>query len=231
MPKKLLLNIIKAVIIALVVAFIVSIVSTLAFQYYEGTQIEYLTSPTTTITISNETTFSPPFEGLVRKGSFDSIAKVYVCMSCPYANLWKTFNIWMSLDNSSWVIVPFLESTTNDPNQMAFLGLVNFDNPKLTIYQKSFVPPQTVLLPPNVTAQDVSSMKSNVLVKKVATPADTTQWILTFFAVFGFAFSIVAFVLSVYSSLKDSESNRQDSGQGRKKTVSVKRGKTPKKRA
>jgi hypothetical protein len=178
---------------------------TFALEYTESTQIESLVS-TTTITISNETMFSALYEAFVRKGVFDSVGRVYVYMSSPYANYWKTFNVWMSLDNSSWIIVPFLESPTNNLTQMANLGLVNLGNPQLTIYQKYYIPPQTMLLPSNVTKQDASNFKSNVLVKREATPADTTQWILVFFAVFG----AIGFIFSLLFSGKDSNSNTQN---------------------
>ena len=194
---------------------------TFALQYIESTQIESLVSPTTTITISNETMFSSPYEAFVKKGFFDSVGRVYVYMSSPYANCWQTFKVWMSLDNSSWVIVPFLESPTNNLTQMASLGLINFDKPQLTIYQKYYIPPQTILLPSNVTKQDASNFKSNVLVKRQATPAETIQWILVFFSVFGF----IGGILSLLLSGKDSNSSTQNVGKRRKKTSRVNAGK------
>jgi len=169
----------------LAVLFILSIVVTFAIQHIEGTQVESLV-PTTTITISEETVFAPTYEAFVKKGFFESIAKVYVCLSSPYVSCWKTFNVWMSLDNSSWIAIPFLESPTNDTAQMAMLGFIQLDNPQIKIYQKYYIPPQTIYLPVNVTKQDAYDLKSNVVVKKEATPADRIQWIIAFFAVFAF---------------------------------------------
>jgi hypothetical protein len=189
---------------------------TFVLQYAESTQIEELTS-TTTITISNETTFGSPFKAFVKKGYFDSVGEVYVYMSSPYANDWNTFNVWMSLDNSSWIIVPFLESATDNRTQMANLGVINLGNPQLTIYQKWYIPPQTMFVPPNVTKQDVSNIKSNLLVKRQATPADTTQWILVFFTVFGIIFSIIGVILDLLFSGKDSNSNAQNVGKKQRK--------------
>ena len=205
------------ILLIIVIALVFSIVVTFVLQYTESTQIEELTS-TTTITISNETTFGSPSNAFVKKGYFDSVGEVYVYMSSPYANYWNTFNVWMSLDNSSWTIVPFLESTTDNRTQMANLGLINLGNPQLTIYQKCYIPPQTILLPPNVTKQDASNIKSNVLIKKQATPADTTQWILVFFAVFGF----IGFFLGLLFSAKYSNSTAQNVGKRRKKKSRVK---------
>jgi hypothetical protein len=190
---------------ALVIAFVLSVVVTFVLQYAESTQIEVLTS-TTTITISNETMFGPLGEAFVKKGYFDSVGKVYVYMSSPYANYWNTFNVWMSLDNSSWTSVPFLESPTNNLTQMADLGLISFSDPQLTIYQKYYIPPQTILLPSNVTQQDALNIKSNVSIKRQATPADTTQWILVFFTVFGMIFSVIGVILGSLFSGKDSNS-------------------------
>lgn len=94
--------------------FVLSIVVTYVLEYVEGTQIESLASPTT-MTISNETIFGSPFKALVEKGSFDSVGEVYVYMSSPYVNDWNTFNVWMSLDNSSWMIVPFSARSREQP--------------------------------------------------------------------------------------------------------------------
>lgn len=216
-------KILPIIAVALVIAFVLSIVVTFVLQYTESTQIEELTS-TTTITISNETTFCSPFKAFVKKGYFDSVGEVYVYMSSPYANGWNTFNFWMSLDNSSWTIVPFLESATNNRTQIANLGLINLGNPQLTIYQKCYIPPQTILLPPNVTKQDASNIKSNILVKKQATPADTTQWILVFFAVFGIIFSVIGVILGLLFSGKDSNSNTRNVGKRGKKIPRVSAG-------
>jgi hypothetical protein len=94
---------------------------TFALQYGLGAQGEIL-APTTTYTISNETRFCSPFNSIVKKGFFDSVGIVYVYLASPSANYWKTFNVWMSLDSSSWTPVPFLESTTHNRSQMADLG-------------------------------------------------------------------------------------------------------------
>jgi len=203
----------RKVLLMFVVALILSIVVTFVLQYAESTQVESL-ALTTMITISNETMFSAPFEAFVKKGYFDSVATVYVHLSSPYANCWNTFNVWMSLDNSSWVNVPFLESTTKNYSQMANLGLINLGDPKLTIYQKHYVPPQTILLPPNVTKQDASDLEANVVIKRQAIPSDTTQWILVFFTAFGF----VGFILTLFFSGKDSGLNSKNIGGKRKKT-------------
>jgi hypothetical protein len=221
-------KILLVVVIALVIAFILSIVVTFILQYAESTQVESLIL-NTTITISNETTFSAPFEAFVKKGYFDSVATVNVHLFSPYANCWNTFNAWMSLDNSSWVNVPFLESTTKNYSQMANLGLINLGDPKLTIHQKYYVPPQTILLPPNVTKQDLSDLKANVVIKRQIIPSDTTNWILVFFAVFGGVSSVIGVILGLHFSGKDSNSNTQNAEKRGKKKPRVKAGKKRKK--
>ncbi len=161
---------------------------------------------------------------LSKKAFSISVGEVYVYMSSPYANDWNTFNVWMSLDNFTRVMVPFLESTTNNRTQMADLGLIDLGNPQLTIYQKYYIPPQNVSLPPNVTKQEGSAFKANVLVKRQATPADTTQWILVFFAVFGLVFSIIGVILGLFFSVKDYNSDNQNVGRrGKKKLQGVRR--------
>ncbi len=175
----------------IVIPFILSLVMTFTLQYVESTRVEQLTF-TTTITISNETRYGSPCKFFIEKGWFDSVGEVYVYLSSPYASYWKIFNVWMSIDNSSWTSVPFLESDTNNLTQMASLGFINLDNPQLTIYVKYYIPPQTLLLPPGVTKEDLSEWKSNVLIKKRATPADRGLWITVFFGVFAF----ISYILS-----------------------------------
>jgi len=181
----------------IVIPFIFSLGMTFVLQHIESTQIEQLTF-TTTITISNETRYGSPCKAFVKKGWFDSAGEVYAYMSSPYASYWNTFNIWMSLDNSSWTPVPFLESDTDNLTQMASLGFINLGNPQLTIYLKYYIPPQTILLPSGVTKEDASILKSNVLIKKRATPADRMQWITIFLAVFAF----IGYILNSFLLLK-----------------------------
>ena len=175
----------------IVIPFILSLVVTFTLQYAESTRIEQLTF-VTTITISNETRYCSPCKVLVEKGYFDSIGEVYVYMSSPYACYWKIFNVWMSLDNSSWTSVPFLDSDTNNLAQMASLGFINLGNPQLTIYVKYYIPPQTLTVPPGVTKEELSVFEAHVLIKKRATPADTGLWITTFFGVFAFISHILS---------------------------------------
>jgi hypothetical protein len=97
-------------------------------EYLEGTKMVILTA-STTFTISNETAFAPPCKEEIERGPFDSQGVVYVYLYSPYANDWTTFNIWMSLDNSSWTPVPFLNFITQNHSQMADLGIISFSNP------------------------------------------------------------------------------------------------------
>jgi hypothetical protein len=193
----------KKVLIIIFVALIPSIALTLILQHLESTQIESFTL-NTTISVSNETTFSHPYEGFVKKGYFDSVAIVYVYLFSPYASGWDTFNAWMSLDNSSWTSVPFLNSTTENYNKMANLGPINLGDPKLTIYQKYHVPPQDIRHPPNVTIQDLTNLKADVTIRMQATPSDRIQWILVFFAVFG----VIGWIVTLFKERLESKSSK-----------------------
>ena len=188
----------------IVIPFILSLVMTFTLQYVESTRVEQLTF-TTTITISNETRYGSPCKAFVEKGWFDSVGEVYVYLSSPYASYWKIFNVWMSLDNSSWTSVPFLESDTNNLTQMASLGFINLGNPQLTIYVKYYIPPQTLRVPPGVTKEDLSIWKANVLIKKRATPADRGLWITVFFGVFAF----ISYILSNLLDFQKVEKRRK----------------------
>jgi hypothetical protein len=196
-------------VIALVFSYL--LISTL--QYYEGTQLQNL-SPKTTINISNETTFPAPLTGVIEKGYFDSIGELYVYLYSPYANYWSTFYVWMSRDNSSWISVPFLNFTTDNYTQMADLGVVNLANPQLTVYQKYYVPPQTVETPFNVTKQDLqTALIGHLIIHEEATPADTLQWWGIFFAVSSFILAVT----TAFLSGKGSDSNTQNVEKGQKK--------------
>lgn len=203
--RRLLPVIVKRLILIFVPSLFFGLLTTFVVQYVESTQIEQLTF-TTTITISNETTFSSPFEAFVKQGAFDSVGKVYAYMSSPYANYWNIFNIWMSLNNNySWTKVPFLTSDTSNITQMAYLGSINFADPQLKIYVKSYIPPQTIFLPPNVTKEEASALKANVLIKKEATPQDTTKWFLTFSALFSTVLAVITAIFTVYYDVKKSK--------------------------
>jgi hypothetical protein len=205
-------RILLTIAIALLIALALSLIMTNALQYYESTQVVQLTSQYT-YTIFNATQLAQPFEAVVKKGSFDSIAEVYGFLYSPYASYWNTFNIWESLDNSSWISVPFLNFTTNDHAQMANLGVIDLSNPHLRVYQKYYIPPQAITLPLNVNPQDILNGLLNYIVyQREPTPADTTTWYLTFFAVFGVVFSIIGVILSLFLPTKDSNSNIPNTG-------------------
>lgn len=201
-----LLSKLQKILLAIVIVVVASIVGTIILEYVVSTKVEQLTF-TTTITISNETQFGTPFNAFIKKGYFESVGEVYVHMSSPYANYWDTFMVWMSLDNSSWKLVPFLVAPTNNLSQMTSLGLINLDTPQLTIYVKYYIPPQTIFLPPNVTKEDVSNVMSSVLIKRRVTPADRGNWLFAFLAVFG---CIGFFVNLLLFSGKDPPSTTRD---------------------
>jgi hypothetical protein len=193
--------------IALVMALVLSYVVTNVLENYESTQLIQITSKTT-LTVSNETSFSSPIEAVIEKGYFDSIGEVYFYLYSPYASDFVTFDVWMCRDNSSWVSVPFLNFTTKNYTQMADLGVIELSNPNLTIYQKYYFPPQPTNLPPTVTKQDaLNSVHGYIIIHRQATPADETQWFLTFLTVFGAVFAVIGIVLGVYLPPRDSYSN------------------------
>lgn len=195
----------KVVVISLLLALVTSVIVTLILQYNEGTQAESLISPNSTLTIANDIFYDPPHDVLVKKGYFDSIGKVYVHFSSPYISYWKTLKVWMSLDNLTWVEIPFLPSTTENTSQMALLGVINLANPQFTLYQKSYIPPQGMIIPPPITPEEVSHFQANVLIRKEPTPSDTATWIVAFFSIFLGVFGAIGFVLNIYFPEKEPE--------------------------
>jgi hypothetical protein len=61
----------RRIFIALLIALVLSYVVTNVLENYESTQAIHST-PTTTLTVSNETSFAAPFETVIEKGYFDS---------------------------------------------------------------------------------------------------------------------------------------------------------------
>jgi hypothetical protein len=94
---------------------------------------------------------------------------------------------------------------------MANLGPISFSNPLLQIYQKSYIPSQTIYgLPYNVTKQEFETTTSHVLVKRQATGTDRTFWWLVFFAVFGVVFCPIGLFLGLYFTGRDSNSKARN---------------------
>jgi hypothetical protein len=195
--RKNLLRNLKIIGVVLLAVLFVSLVITFVWNYVDETRIEFITSETV-IEIWNQTRYDSPVEAFVNKGFFDSVGQVYAYLNSPYANYWGNFSAWVSLDNASWVSLPFLESVTSNRTEMANLGFISLSNPQLTVYLKHYVPPQTVPLPPNVTKEDASILTVHILVKKETTAADKTQWILVFSTVFGVILAIVLFMRNVF---------------------------------
>lgn len=154
-------------------------------EYVGKLDIESYEAPAA-FTISPETRY---FSIQIRtKGPsyFNSIGRIYVYFSSPCANFFETFEVAMSLDNASWVNIPFYSFQSNDYSKFADLGLIGLDGLVITIYGRYHIPPQTMNLPSNVTKEDVlNGLKGNISIRKEIAPRDATVEFLVGITLFG----------------------------------------------
>lgn len=183
-------------ILLLGIALLLAFPATWILQYFVSLQIE-TPKIIITYTVSNETTTAAPID-IVTSGPsyFESVGRIYVYHTSPYASAFVTYHLWLSLDNSSWTETPLLSSQTNNRSQMADLGLVQLDNPKITLYMKYYIPPQTLAYAVNATKEQLeNSFKGYVQIMKEATSRDTTNSILVFFGFFTLILQVSDFLL------------------------------------
>lgn len=180
----------------------------------------YSYNPRTAFTISNETVTSPPLDIFTTGPSlFASVGRVHAYLSSPYASAFKIFDIWMSLDNSTWTRIPLLSSQTSNRTQMADLGLVGLDNPHIVVYTKYYIPPQTLVHPINATKVEIeNSFTGYIQLVRQATSRDTTQSVLTFFVFFGIILQVSDFLLKRRGSERSEKEEKRISKQTKRKS-------------
>lgn len=176
----------KHAILLIIISLVLAVATTRALISTGKTEIESYEVPTQ-FTISNETKDFPPIQIHTTGPSyFTSVGRVYVYFSSPYATMFKTFEVNMSLDNVSWKEVPLLDSQSNDRTKFADLGLVDLSRLVVVIYGRYYVPPQKVQLPPNVTKEDLlKSLKGNIMIQREPAPRDTIIELLVDVTLFG----------------------------------------------
>ena len=156
---------IRTIILILLFSLVASGILTSVWSYAEDTRIELISSQSRLV-ISNQTRYDTPIQAFVNKGFFDSAGRVYVYLSSPYANCWSEFNAWVSIDNASWVDLPFKVSLTDNRSEMADLGFISLTNPQLKIHIMHHIPPQTTSIPSDVSDEVASTISIHVLVKE-----------------------------------------------------------------
>jgi hypothetical protein len=130
----------------------------------------------------------------ISPGYFSSSANVYAFMYSPYADIFK-FKLELSYDNTTWVEVPFLKSTSKpeDFNRYANLGAFPIDKPTtLKIYCHYFIPPQNITLPQNTTPYIIlKSISGQILLKQETNAHDQMLEILVFITLFSLSLSVI----------------------------------------
>ena len=189
--------------IILGISILLALMLTAVFQYFVGLQIETLKVPFS-FTISNETVSTQPIEVVTNAPNyFVHAVKIYAYQTSPYASAWTTFDTWLSLNDSPpWVTIPLLTSQTDNRTEMAYLGTIQLSSPTIYIYQKYYIPPQTLTYNGNATNAEIENSFSNsIQIVKQPTSEDTALTILTFFA-------LLAITLQVYDFLRSKASKR-----------------------
>lgn len=177
------------------IAALLALLATLTLQYFLSLQIE---NPKVTFNypISNETIYATPIE-VVTNGPayFESVGRIYAYQTSLYADAFRIFNVWLSLDNSSWTRIPLLLSQTDNRTEMADLGLIQLNKPVIEIYLKYYIPPQTFAYPINATKAEIEdSFKGFIQIVRQPTSNDTALSIFAFFIFFTVILQIFDFV-------------------------------------
>jgi hypothetical protein len=154
---------------------------------------------------------------------FSSAYKIYACQCSPYATAFQTFEVWLSLDNRSWVEIPFLNrsSMPSDLSQYADLGFVAIDNPTtLVIYGRCFLPEQNLTLPSGVSMEQVlSSVQGQILFVKSTTPRDQVLEILIITTLFLAFLQIIRFLREEWNKKELSQKEGQNLSDAGKKCI------------
>jgi len=173
------------VLLAIFVSLTLALTTTYVLESVGKTGVDYYESPPQ-FTISNETRSFLIQIHSTGPSYFASVGRIYIHISSTYAEVLEIFEVEMSLDNTSWVRVPLLPSRSNDHTKFADLGLVDLDKLLVVIYGRYYIPEQTVMLPPNVTKDDVlNSLQGNIEINREPAPRDTTIKILVIVTLFG----------------------------------------------
>lgn len=178
------------------IAALLALPTTWMLQYFLSLQVE---NPKVTYKypISNEIIYGSPIEIVTNGPSyFESVGRIYAYMTSRYADAFVIFNVWLSLDNSSWTRVHLLTSEIDNRSEMADLGLVQLDKPTIKMYVKYYIPPQTFAYPINATKAEIeASFKGFIQIARQPTSNDTALSIFTFFIFFALILQIFDFVL------------------------------------
>jgi hypothetical protein len=106
---------------------------------------------------------------------FNSIARVYVCLSSPYIDNFEQFKIEASVDDINWKTLSTFSAFPKD-NQLeryTDLGLVDLNSLTIRVNIRSTIPPQGFSVPPGVTKETLSnSFIGSMIVKKLSSPRD-----------------------------------------------------------
>jgi hypothetical protein len=148
-------------------------------------QVFIIRSPDQTIDFSYSVSTAPYFfNDSVRllPSYFSSFSEVSVCAYSKYATAFQILETRLSLDNKTWVNVPYLQISSAPDNSDSYttLGTVLLDKPTIvTIYGWSYLPPQNLTLPPGVTEQMLyDSLNVMTRFRLMESPRDTVLKIL-----------------------------------------------------
>jgi hypothetical protein len=155
-------------------------------------------APPTKFHFSNTYTYFPITTN-VFSSYFVSRGKLYVSLWSKYINSFKQFQLEMSLDKNKWLQIHPLtyKPKIGDTSKYTCLGYVDLSQLQLTIYGRILVPPQNIILPSDVTIDDVfNDIKGGVWVKPIKTPKDWTLLLIVFTSLLSACYGILTSILS-----------------------------------
>jgi hypothetical protein len=185
------------------VLLVIALTVTLMIEVILSFQIQ-LSNVGTTIKIDNVTYYPPPIVINTNGPTyFNSYAHIKAIVASNHGDIFKIANFSASLDNMTWTILPMAFNETDLENKESVdLGLVKLDSPQITVYLKTYIPPQevTVYVPPNVPDPQKQIYDSNFALLIATTPVpsslDTGKSIVTFFMIFSATFVVFNFFKS-----------------------------------
>ena len=171
------------------VLLFLAILTTFSVNWYLGLKIISLTVQTD-FQVQSENYYPNPLT-IETNGPtyFNSYAQIHFSMGSRWGNIFKIFNVSASLDNSTWVNVPIGYNQSDLKNKgSANLGFAKLDSPHITIYLKTYLPPQNITVYSDATKEEIANANFFGICKITPIPSslDTGKVIVTFTAVFGF---------------------------------------------
>jgi hypothetical protein len=179
------------------------------FLLLEVDKVQYLPVP---LKVSHEVSeevleFQLPI--MISPSYFSSLGKIYAYISSPYIKGFKEIKIELSADNLLWKEIPIYTAPPNQNDEVE-VGYIDLNKVNTVLYGRSYIPPQEIEKPNNVTKEQVlGSFKGNLIIKPIKTARDNILFIIIFITTFGVIYTILySFISPTFSYQRKNNLNR-----------------------